>query len=181
VSTSGVARRLKLQKVYQVTGDATPMSRGRRILVETCVSTLINAFIPAGIIWLIGLPPPKGLLGPHGMLPAIVAATVLPIFLMTLALTYALRRRLVSTHVLAPKMQLKRQFSRLAMPLLPRAVALTLLGLAVLMPAAVAFLHMEALLPMTRYQFALFNVSYGALIGIAITPLIVLATLAEKP
>ena len=105
----------------------------------------------------------------------------LPIFLMTLALTAVLRHRVASGRLAWSPTALESRFRRLSLPLLARASVLTMLGLIVLAPAAVGILYEQGLVPMTLYQFTVFNISYGAAIGIVLTPLIVLAAMAEKP
>jgi hypothetical protein len=145
------------------------------------MSTLINAFIPAGVIRLIGVAPPDKFTGAHGILPAIAAATALPTFLMTLALTAVLRHRIASGRLVRSPTALESRFRKLSVPLLVRASVLTMLGLIVLTPAAVGLLYWRGLVPLTLYQFTVFNISYGAVIGIVLTPLIVLAAMAEKP
>ena len=160
---------------HQITAAAR-----RVVMVETFLSTAINALIPSGIIWLLGVAPPQTLTGKHGVVPGIVAGTALPIFFMTIFLTQLLRRRR-RAGLLPPLFSGTDQ--RRDHPsfgsLLGRSVGFTLAGVATLAPAAMGIINVLGLVPMNGPHYALFNIGYGAIVGMTVTPFIVWAALAD--
>ena len=149
----------------------------RVVMLETLISTAINALIPSGIIWLLSVAPPQNL---TSAVPGIVCGTALPIFFMTLLLTLALHRRRRAGH-LPPWFSGRNKRRELPTfgALLWRSTRFALAGVATLAPAAIGIIYIVGLVPMNQHQFALFNVGYGAIVGIAVTPFVVWAALAE--
>lgn len=149
------------------------------VLSETIVSATINAIVPAGIIWSLKVAPPQRVIGAGSVLPGLVVATVLPIFLMTILMTRALRWRVRTGRLKTGGGGGRDLGAATAFSLLGRASRYSLAGLLVLAPIALAAIHFLALLPMSREGFAIFNVSYGAAVAVALTPLVVFGALGR--
>lgn len=148
------------------------------VRTETAVSVAINALVPAGIIWLIGIPGPEALGGATGLIQGMLKAAGLATLLMTLALTTILRARLRrGTLPRTPEVSGPGRF--LPARLLPRAIVLALTAIVLLVPvgtiAAVAF----GILPLTQVGLLIFNLLFGTLIGLTMAPPLVRRALAD--
>lgn len=153
----------------------------RMVRAELSISTMINSLIPAAIIWALNVPPPSDLTGENGLASALVKATALPILVMTPIITLLVRGRL-RKGVVNPLRRDAAGWLRF-MPRNPllRGVLLALAGLAVLLPVGLSVGALLAVTPLSRDGLALFNIVYGALIGMAVTPFILFMALTDAP
>jgi hypothetical protein len=146
---------------------------------EVLVGVLFNALLFPYLIWLVNLEPPATLGGPDGVIASLTKATVFAVSLMTVILTVVWRKKaikgglpVVGTAVLAWSRYIPRNT-------VARALFFVLAALATLMPIGVAVCFGFGLYPMTKLGFAALNVSFGALIGTTVTPLITLSAIAD--
>jgi hypothetical protein len=148
---------------------------------ETIVSIAINSLIPAAIIWFVEARPPQTLTGEHGILGSMLPAAGLATLLMTLVLTTIVRFR-VRKGVL-PALDWP-QAERGVMAWIPgnmilRAIALALLALVLLVPAGLVIVALTGVLPLTSVGFLIFNLIFGAAVGLVMARFVVLPALAD--
>lgn len=147
---------------------------------ETMVSVAINALIPTAIIWLVGLAPPERLDGETGLLQAMTKASGLATTLMTLVVTLLIRARVRSGAAPAlPRASLPTIIRWLPGSVLLRAPVMGLIAVALLVPTGAAFAAAFSLLPLTIGGFVVFNLIYGTIVGLVMTPGVVLRALVD--
>ncbi len=153
----------------------------RAVRTETIVSTLINSLEPAGVIWFAGLAPPETILGPNGIIGPMGKAAGLATLLMTLILTLIVRARVRKGTL--PALDRPSAASGLLRwlprPLLLRAIVMAIVALVLLLPVGLLVVAMLDIMPLTRIGFLIFNLSFGAIVGIVMTRLVVLPALAD--
>ncbi|WP_425228941.1 hypothetical protein [Sphingomonas sp.] len=150
----------------------------RAVRIETCVSIAINALIPAGIIWLVGIPGPEALGGATGLVQGMLKAAGLATLLMTLVLTAILRARLRKGGLpRTPAVTGPGRF--LPARLLPRAIVLALAAIALLVPLGTLAALALHILPLTRVGLLIFNIAFGAMVGLTMAPPLVRRALAD--
>lgn len=155
--------------------------RQRRFLrKQTAISIAINAFIPTAVIWLIGVAPPDTLIGPRGLMPGMVLASGLATALMTVGLTLAVRASARSGKVepLEPGGAMSIR-TWLPNPLGVRAFALGLVAILAIVPCGIVVLNVFPILPLTPRGFIIWNLLYGAAVGLTMTPIAVRRALRE--
>ena len=148
---------------------------------ETVVSIAINSLVPAAIIWFLEASPPQTLTGEYGILGSLLPAAGLATLMMTLVLTNIVRARVRKGALPAldwPKAE------RGAMAFIPknlilRAIALALLAIVLLVPAGLIVVALIKILPLTRVEFLIFNLVFGALVGLVMARFVVLPALAD--
>ena len=145
----------------------------RIILVETCISTTINALVPPAIIWALGVHVPVSLADQAATL---ARGTFLASFATSFIGTAIVRGRLARG---APPMA--RFASRVWIPrLLPlRALFLTAAALLTLLPAGLAAAQVLGLAHMDRSGLFFFNVLFGILVGGVLTPFVTCLALTD--
>ena len=153
----------------------------RAVRTETIVSIAINSLIPAAIIWFVEAHPPQTLIGERGILASMLPAAGLATLLMTLVLTSIVRARVRKGSL--PALDWPRA-ERGAMALIPRnlilrAVALALLALVLLVPAGLVVISLIDVLPLTKVGFLMFNLIFGAMVGLVMARFVVLPALAD--
>ena len=154
----------------------------RRIVrQETIVSVVINALVPAGIIWFLDAAPPGSLFGNHPLLAAILPAAGLATFMMTMILTTLIRLR-VRKGVL-PRLDwptVERGMMRLIPAnLVLRAGVLAVLAILLLVPTALLVIRVLGVLPFTKVEFLYFNLVFGAIVGLIMARFVVLHALSD--
>jgi len=159
-----------------------PFSLARLIAVETLIGTAINASVPPAIIRLSGLAPPSVLFGVPGLALGMAMATALPVFFMCLFLSLSVRQRIRSGRIVVTD---EASIGGRAIGMLPRnavarAAVFAVASLCTIYPASLAVVAWMNPLPMTLNPFTLFNVAYGAFVGVTVTPLIVYAAVADS-
>ncbi len=153
----------------------------RAVRTETVVSVAINSLVPAAIIWVLDVSPPLTLFGEHGILGSMLPAAGLATLLMTLVLTNIVRVRVRKGSLPAldwPKSE------RGAMAWIPdnlilRAIALAILALFLLVPSGLVVIALTNVLPLTKVGFLVFNLIYGAMVGLVMARFVVLPALAD--
>lgn len=153
----------------------------RALHQEMIVSTAINSLVPAAIIWLVDLAPPDTLLGANGIVGPMSKASGLATFAMTLILTLIVRHRVRGGGLPAldwPNAErgLMRFQPRM---LLLRAIANALLAVVLLVPAGLVVVAIIHILPLDKIGFLMFNLVFGAIVGIVMTRFVVLPALAD--
>jgi hypothetical protein len=148
---------------------------------ETFVSIAINSLVPSAIIWIVGATPPRTLLGPDPLIGSMVPAAGLATFAMTLILTQIVRARVRAGALpgLDWPAQERGLMRYLPNNLLLRAIALGLLALVLLVPSGLIVMALLDVLPMSRVEFLIFNLIYGALVGLVMARFVVLPALAD--
>ena len=147
---------------------------------QVAISIAINALIPTTIIWLIGVAPPDALLGNHAILPGMMMGSGLATLFMTVGLTLAVRSSLQHRKILPLPLAAVGWLSRmLPAPLLARGLSMALLAMLVLVPCGTALLTATPLLPLSAAGFVVWNMLYGAAVGLTMTPLVVRRALAD--
>lgn len=150
---------------------------------ETVVSIAINALLPAGIIWVLDVPPPQTLLETQPIARDMLAASGLATFMMTLVLTLIIRMR--ARKGALPALDWPRA-ERGLMKLIPqnlllRAVALGLTAVILLVPPGLIVVAVAGILPLTKTGFLVFNLLFGAIVGFVMARFVVLTALADRP
>lgn len=153
----------------------------RAVRNETVVSIAINSLIPAAIIWFVDAVPPQTLIGGHAILGSMLPAAGLATLLMTIVLTNIVRFRVRKGVLPAldwPKAE------RGAMAWIPgnlilRATALAVLALVLLVPTGLAAVALIGILPLSKVGFLIFNLIYGAIVGLVMARFVVLPALAD--
>ena len=159
-----------------VAAPTTPGPAQRKMmLIETLISTAINALAPAAIIWALALKPPPTLEGQAVMLGR---ATILATFLMSLIVTALVRGRLAKG---APPLARGPGWGWIPRLLPLRALFWTVCGLLTVLPIGVALGQMMGLAGMSRTGFFFFNVLFGAILGVGLTPFVVWLGLTDTP
>jgi hypothetical protein len=153
----------------------------RAIRIETAISTAINSLVPAAIIWFVQLPPPDSLVGVNGIVGPMTKASGLATFLMTLVLTTIVRMRVRKGGL--PKLiwpRAERGVLRwLPDSLLLRAIVMGLLAVVLTVPAGLAIVALVGVIPLDRVGFLIFNLLFGAAVGIVMTRFVMLPALAD--
>lgn len=148
---------------------------------ETVISVLFNALVPAGIIWLLDVAPPRSLFGPDSILPPLIFGAGIATFGMTLVLTTIIRARLASGGL--PNFDWPRdergRYRWIPQKLLLRALALAAFAIVILVPAGLATAALTGILPLTKTGLLVFNLIYGTFMGMLMTRLVVLPALAD--
>ena len=148
---------------------------------ETAVSVAINALLPAAVIWLLDVTPPKSLLGPHPILAAIVPASGLATFVMTVVLTSIVRARVAGGRLPALIWPANDRGLYRFIPsnLALRGMFLALIAIVCLVPPALVLVAVADILPLTKPGALAFNIAFGAVVGLAMTRFVVLPALAD--
>ena len=151
------------------------------VRTETIVSIAINSLIPAAIIWFIEAHPPQTLTGEQGILGSMLPAAGLATLLMTLVLTNIVRARVRKGSLPALDWPSAERGAMRFIPrnLILRAVALALLALVLLVPAGLVVVTLIDVLPLTKVGFLMFNLIFGALVGLVMARFVVLPALAD--
>lgn len=148
---------------------------------EMTVSTAINAILPAAIIWFLDVAPPQNLLGSNTILAAIVPASGLATFIMTIVLTFIIRMRVAKGGVPAliwPRSE--RGFYRvIPQNIFLRAAVLSISAVNLLVPITLALVNLLGVLPLTKFGALIFNIIFGAVVGLVMTRFVVLPALAD--
>lgn len=148
---------------------------------ETLVSVAINALIPTAIIWAIGVSPPGTLLGVGQLVHGMTMASGLATFAMTLAVTLIVRARVRRRPALAePIGGIPAIVRWLPRPLMVRMVAMGLVAMIVLVPLGAAAAALSGILPLGPRGFLTFNLIYGTVVGLTMTPAVVLRAFADR-
>ena len=158
-----------------------PAIQSKMMKTEIAISTVINAVIIPVLLWLAPIPPPLELWGANGVAASLVKGTIIPVLLMSTLITFLLRKRVTKMN-LAPLDRSATPFAWLGgLPSLPplRAVIFVLAALVTVMPVSLAVAGALKTYPMTEPSFFLFNVVYGVVIALMVTPFVVLAVLHE--
>ena len=146
------------------------------------VSTAINALVPAAIICLLDVAPPQSSLGANSILTAIVPASGLATFFMTIVLTFIIRMRVAKGGVpvlLWPRSE-RGGYRFIPQNLLLRAAVLGLTAVILLVPITLALVSVLGILPLTKIGALIFNIVFGAFVGLAMTRFVVLPALADQ-
>lgn len=161
--------------------DQLSAAHGAMLNGEIAISTAINALVPAALIWFLDVTPPQRLVGPDDLMRAIVPASGLATFIMTLVLTPVIRARVARGAVppLAWPPVERRWYRLIPRNLALRALSLALLAILLLVPVTSAFVAFAGLLPLTKIGALIFNVVFGALVGLVMTRFVVLPALAD--
>ena len=148
---------------------------------ETVVSTAINAGLPATIIWFLNVSPPQSLIGANNILAAIVLASGLATFIMTFVLTFIIRARVSKGVVPALDWPLKQRGFYRFIPanLLLRAASLGIAAVILLVPVTLALVSVLDILPLTKKGALIFNIMFGATVGLFMTRFVVITALAD--
>ena len=154
----------------------------RRVLrQETLVSMAINALLPSAIIWLLDVTPPQTLVGEQPLVAAMLPAAGMATLAMTLILTLIIRARVRSGSLPALDWPAAERgtmrFIPASLPL--RAVALGLLAIVLLVPTGLAVAAQLPILPFDKIHFLLFNLLFGAIVGLVMARFVVLPALAD--
>jgi len=114
-------------------------------------------------------------------LNSLLQAAGAPTFMMTLGLTKVMRAR-VRASLLAHRVWSGNGVLAALRHGLPwRAPILAMTAITLLVPTGFAVASLPGFMPMTRAGYVVFNGAFGALVGLTMTPLIVLAALADRP
>jgi hypothetical protein len=151
------------------------------VRTETVVSIAINSLVPAAIIWFLDVPPPLTLFGEHAILGSLLPAAGLATLLMTLVLTNIVRVRVRKGSLPAlnwPKAE-RGALAWIPGNLILRAIALALLALVLLVPSGLVVVALIGVLPLTKVGFLIFNLIYGAIVGLVMARFVVLPALAD--
>ena len=153
----------------------------RAVRNETVVSIAINSLVPAATIWFVDASPPRTLIGEHGILGSMLPAAGLATLMMALVLTSIVRARVRNGSLPALDWP---QVERGAMAWIPknlilRAIALALLALVLLVPVGLLVVTVIGILPLTKVGFLIFNLIYGAAVGLVMARFVVLPALAD--
>jgi len=153
----------------------------RAVRNETVVSVAINSLVPAAIIWFVEAHPPETLVGPEGIIASMVPAAGMATLLMTLILTLIVRARVRKGALPALDWPAEeRGLMRLVPRNLPlRAIALAVLAVILLVPTGLIVVSLLGVLPMSRVDFLIFNLIYGAIVGLVMARFVVLPALAD--
>lgn len=149
------------------------------VLRETLISTLPNAVVSAGFVWLVfGGQETIPLWGMNGLAFDLVPTTFMLTLMTTIALTLLLRKRrrdglLPETVGAAAPLPLPHN------PIL-RGLVLASALLLLLVPASVAVLSATWQADWPYAEVLAFKIVYGVLVGWVATPLVVLAALRER-
>ena len=146
------------------------------------VSTAINALLPAAIIWFLDVAPPQSLIGANTILAAIVPASGLATFIMTIVLTFIIRTRVAKGGVPAllwPRSE-RGIYRFIPQYLLLRAAVLGLTAVIALVPVTFALVSLLGILPLTKVGALIFNIVFGAAVGLVMTRFVVLPALADR-
>ena len=148
---------------------------------ETVVSIAINSLIPSAIIWFVDASPPQTLTGEHGILRAMIPAAGLATFLMTIVLTAIVRARVRKGALPALDWPSAERGAMVWIPqnLFLRAMVLAPLALVLLVPAGLIAVTLTGILPLTKLGFLVFNLIYGAMVGLVMARFVVLPALAD--
>lgn len=148
---------------------------------ERVVSTAINAFVPAGIIWFLDVTPPQALIGSESILKGLVPGAGVAIFAMTLILTMIVRTRVAKGGLPAfdwPRSE--RGFYRfIPQNLLLRAITLGVLAAIIFVPVGFVVVAATGILPLTKLGALVFNILYGGCVGLFMTSFVVLPALSD--
>ena len=148
---------------------------------ETIVSVAINSLVPAAIIWFLDASPPQTLIGDAAIVGSMLPAAGLATLLMTLVLTNIVRFRVRKGALPAldwPAAE-RGAMAWIPKPLILRAIALALLALLLLVPAGLGVVALIDILPLTKAGFLIFNLVYGAMVGLVMARFVVLPALAD--
>jgi hypothetical protein len=149
------------------------------VLRETSISTIPNAVVSAGFVWLIfGSTAKIPLWGMDGLAFDLVPTTFMLTLMTTIALTLLMRKRLRDGALVRPDaggrpLHLPRN------PVL-RGLVLGLGLLLIFVPVSVAALSAIWQGDWTFAQVLTFKIVYGVIVGWVATPLVVLAALREQ-
>lgn len=158
---------------------AAPDETKRILRGEMLVSLGVNAGLFPGLIWLANLPPPQGFGGADGLISGMSKGSGLAMFLMTLLLTAAVRARQRRGLPALDPAGLPRLARALPRALLLRAVVVALGSMLVIVPVGAAFAWALHILPFDKTQATLFNIVYGAVVALVVTPTVARRALAD--
>jgi hypothetical protein len=147
-------------------------SQHKVVLLETTAATLFNAIVPTAIIWLIGALPPKSLTDDQPLFGLMGGAAGMATLGMTLVISFMVAGRIRRGEVLA----VDSNAAAAAILLLPqnvllRAIFMGLLAIIVFVPIGLLLGAQLKIVPMTEFDFVVFNTIYGALVGIVMAPI----------
>jgi hypothetical protein len=148
---------------------------------ETAISVAINAIGPTAIIWLAGVAPPATLAGADGLLGGMAKGSGIATLLMTAIVTTLIRGRVRARPALAVAgADLPAPVRLLPTNVILRAVMMGVVAAVLLVPVGAAAAALFDLLPLNRSGFAVFNVVFGTVVGLTMTPPVVLRALADR-
>jgi len=152
----------------------------RAVRNETIVSVAINALAPTAIIWTAGVAPPETMTGHQPLIEPLIMASGLATLLMTIIVTHLIRGRVRAGKVPPLDRANVPAFARwLPRPLALRAPVMALCAIAILAPLGGAVSAALGILPLGVDGFVLFNLLFGTLVGLTMTPPVILRALAD--
>lgn len=159
--------------------STSPNTDARSIVLrETLISTIPNAVVSAGFVWLVfGGQPRIGLWGMGGLAFDLVPTTFMLTLMTTIALTLLIRRRLRAQPQAVPRAGA----APLRLPANPvlRGIVLGLGLLLAFVPLSVLVLAAIWQADWPFAQVLIFKIAYGVLVGWAATALVVTAVMRE--
>jgi len=150
------------------------------VLQETLISTIPNAAVSAGFVWLLfGGRSHIGLWGMDGLAFDLVPTTFMLTLATTIALTLLFRKRLRDRTLTRPNAG----GSPLPLPRNPmlRGIVLGFGLLLAFVPVSVIALSAIWQADWPFVQVLVFKIAYGVVVGWVATPLVVLAVMREQP
>ncbi|HEX8483802.1 hypothetical protein [Sphingomonas sp.] len=148
---------------------------------ETMVSVAINAIVPTAIIWAAGVTPPAMLAGAQGLLAGMAKGSGIATLLMTAIVTLLIRKRVRAKPALAlAPSELPPLVRSLPGNVVARAIIMSLVAMILLVPAGAAVATVLGILPLDTAGFVIFNVLFGTIVGLTMTPMVVMRALADE-
>lgn len=149
------------------------------LLRETLISTVPNALVSAGFVWLVfGGQDTIGLWGMNGLAFDLVPTTFMLTLMTTIALTLIFRKRRHSSGILNEA----GRPAPLPLPRNPvlRGLVFGLVLLVVFVPLSIAALSAIWVGDWSYERVLVFKIIYGVIVGWVATPLVVIAALRER-
>lgn len=158
---------------------ASPAEAKAILRGEMIVSLCVNAGLFPGLIRLAGLPPPQRLDGADGLVSGMLKGAGLAMFLMTLLLTIAVRARQRAGLPALDPARLPPPARALPRVLALRAVVVAIGSMLAIVPVSALLAYALRLLPFTMAEATLFNIGYGAVVALVVTPTVARRALAD--
>lgn len=156
-------------------------AHAKTLAQETIVSTAFNALLPTAVIWFLNVAPPQTLVGSRSILASLIPPAALGTFAMTLIVTMMIRTRVAKGGLPAfdwPRGE-RGRYRFIPKNLLLRAITLAIMAVAILVPIGFAVVAATGILPLTKFGLLIFNIVFGAAVGLLMTRFVVLAALAD--
>jgi hypothetical protein len=149
------------------------------VLVETIISAVINAVVSALFVWIVfhGL---KNVVmwGPNGLAFDLVPTTFMITLMTCIALTLVTRKRMrkgIVPHLSGPRV------FQLPKNAILRGLTMAVVATVLLVPATVGILIAANAAPMAYGHVMIYKIVYGALLGLVVTPVILINALKDMP